>query len=128
MALSAALALSAWAAVQTGSAQDEKVENVVPDAALESHEEGAELFLNLSAAFVLLAAAGFVRGGIGRVARVTATAGALGLVVVGARVGHSGGKLVYTYGAGSAYVQPNASAIAVPANRTANTEDAHGGN
>jgi uncharacterized membrane protein len=102
-ALAAALALSAFVAVQTGETEDERVESVVPDQPLETHEEAAESFLMLSGGLALLTAAGLVRGRIGGVARGLGTAGAVGLVAVAAYVGHSGGKLVYEYGAASAH-------------------------
>ena len=108
VALSAALALSAWAAVQTGQSQEDKVEDIVPGAAMDSHEDAAELFLNLSGVLVLVTAAGFAPGVIGRSARIVAAAGAVAMVGVGANVGHSGGELVYTHGAASAYAQPDA--------------------
>jgi hypothetical protein len=43
---------------------------------------------------------------VGQGARVIATAGAVGLAVVGVRVGATGGELVYVHGAASAYTQP----------------------
>ena len=127
-AFSAALALSAWAAVQTGKSQEDKVEDIVPGAAMDTHEDAAELFLNLSGVLVLVTAAGFVPGAIGRSARYVAAAGALGMVAVGANVGHSGGELVYTHGAASAYAQPNSihtSAAVAPSNTSG---DARHGN
>ena len=103
VALSLALALSAWVAVQTGEAQDERVERVVAEQPLETHEEAAELFLALSGGLALFVVAGLARGRLGAVARGLATAGAVVLVGVGAQVGHTGGQLVYRYGAASAY-------------------------
>jgi uncharacterized membrane protein len=106
LAVAAALSLSAWVAVQTGEAQDERVERVVAEAPLEAHEESAELFLTMSGVLLVVAAAGLVRGAVGRSARLAATVGAVALVVAAARVGHSGGQLVYRYGAAAAYVPP----------------------
>lgn len=103
LGLSAALALSSWVAVETGEAQTEKVENVVSERPLETHEEAAELFLTLSAGLLVISVAGLVRGKIGTVARVAATVGAAGLVIAATQVGHTGGQLVYRYGAASAY-------------------------
>jgi uncharacterized membrane protein len=101
--LAGALTASAWLAVETGERDEEGVEEVVPEAALESHEEAANRFLLLSAGVLVLAGAGLVRGRVGGAARLATTAGALGLVVAGALVGHSGGSLVYRYGATAAY-------------------------
>lgn len=99
----AALALGSWAAVETGESEEERVEDVVAEQRLHQHEEAGERFLGLSAALFVLTAAGLARGGIGRAARGAATVGALALVAVGVQVGHSGGNLVYRYGAASAY-------------------------
>lgn len=129
LAIAAALSLSTWVAVETGEAQEERVENVVADRPLDTHEDAAELFLTLSGVLVVIAAVGLARGAVGRVARVAATAGAVALVAVAARVGHSGGELVYRYGAASAYVPANsASAGDSPAGAAARlaSDDDHG--
>ena len=98
-----ALALSAFAAVQTGGSQGERVERVVSEQALESHEEKAEAFLTVSSIVAVLAVAGLVGGITGRTARVLTGVGTLALVGLVVVVGHSGGQLVYRYGAASAY-------------------------
>ena len=103
MALAGALALSAWVATETGESQEDRVERVVARGALHGHEEAAERFLLLSGVLVLVTATGLVRGNVGRAARLVSAAGALGLVVAGVQVGHSGGTLVYREGAASAY-------------------------
>ena len=113
-AMAFALALSAFVAVKTGETQDERVEQVVPEQPLESHEEAAETFLALSSGLALLVAAGFVRGRTGGVARLLGATGAAALVGVAVYVGHSGGKLVYQYGAASAYTAPDSRASAAP--------------
>jgi uncharacterized membrane protein len=112
--MAVALALSALVAVKTGEAQDERVERVVPEQPLELHEEAAETFLALSTGLALLVAAGFVRGRTGGIARILGAAGAAGLVAVAVYVGHSGGRLVYQYGAASAYTTQDARASAGP--------------
>jgi uncharacterized membrane protein len=127
LAIGAALTLSSWVAVETGEDQDERVERVVAEQPLETHEERAELFLTLSGVVLLVSATGLARGVIGRAGRITATAGAFALVVAGAMVGHSGGELVYRHGAASAYAPHPAGASAVaPASandRVANRND-----
>jgi uncharacterized membrane protein len=107
-AFAAALTLSAWVAVETGESEEKKVEDAVAEAPRHAHEESAEQFLILSGVLLLVTGVGLFRGRLGGAARLAATAGALGLVAVGARVGHTGGKLVYQYGAASAYVQAGA--------------------
>jgi hypothetical protein len=106
----AALAASAWLAVETGEAQGERVERVVSERAIDTHEDVAEAFLTASAAVALIAAAGLFGGIAGRVARLATVAGSLVLVGMVIRVGHTGGQLVYRYGAANAYTRPEAGA------------------
>jgi uncharacterized membrane protein len=106
LAIAAGLTLSTWVSVQTGESQGEKVERVVQEQPLESHEEAAEALLTGSAVVLLITAAGLLRGPIGTISRVAATVGAVALVAGAAYVGHTGGQLVYKYGAASAYTNP----------------------
>jgi len=106
VAFAAALSLSAWAALQTGQGQGESVEKVVSERLIEGHEEAAELFLVLTGVLVAISAVGFAKGMTGRAARIVATIGSLAVIGAGYQVGHSGGELVYTYGAASAYAKP----------------------
>jgi uncharacterized membrane protein len=99
----AALSASAWLAVETGEADEERVERIVADAPLENHEEAAERFLLFTAGVLLVAGGGLLPGRLGSAARLAATAGSLGLVAAGALVGHSGGELVYRHGAAAAH-------------------------
>jgi len=108
LALAASLSLSALVAVKSGEQQSERVERVVGEQPLETHEEGAELFLMLSLGLLIIAAAGLVRGRIGTTARVLATAGGVALAGVGARVGHTGGQLTYQHGAAAVYAAGSA--------------------
>jgi uncharacterized membrane protein len=103
VALSGALLLSTWAAVQTGEAQEERVERVVADEPLDRHEEAAESFIVMTTVVMLVMAAGFFPGVAGKSARILGTVGAVGIVAGAAWVGHSGGQLVYQHGAASAY-------------------------
>ncbi|MBL8998230.1 MAG: hypothetical protein JNL44_13030 [Gemmatimonadetes bacterium] len=102
-ALLATLSLSAWVSLETGADQEDRVERVVTEQAIHSHEEAAEAFLALSLLVLVIAGAGLLNGRIGTGARLAATAGTLALIVAGYRVGHSGGALVYQHGAASAY-------------------------
>ena len=112
VAVSAALALSAWVAVETGEDQDERVERVVAEQPLSAHEEMAETFLAGSVILAVLAIAGFAPGIAGRAARITTVIASFALVAGAARVGHSGGQLVYRYGAAQAYVADSAAGVA----------------
>lgn len=102
----AILTFSAWLAVQTGEATAERVERIVAEQPLETHEERGESFFVLTLVTLAIAAAGLVRGRIGDVARLASTIGSLVLFGVGWLVGHSGGALVYKHGAASAYATP----------------------
>ncbi len=103
-ALAVALTASAWVAVETGEGQEELVEKVVSEQAIDAHAEAAERFLLLSAAMAGLVAIGLLRNQAGSAARVVTVVAAAGLMVAGYQVGHSGGELVYRHGAASAYV------------------------
>jgi uncharacterized membrane protein len=101
--LTAALAASAFVALQTGDADEDRVEAVVSEAALDAHEEAAERFLVLSGVLLLFAAVGLVRGDVGQAARLITVVGSLGVAAAGVQVGASGGELVYRHDAASVY-------------------------
>ena len=108
------LAGSAWLAVETGEAQEERVERVVRERFLEEHEQAAERLLALAALGFVVSGAGLLggrAGGLGRAA--TAAAGAVALAAA-VSVGHSGGELVYRHGAADAYVERAAPVPAHP--------------
>jgi uncharacterized membrane protein len=109
LAIAAALSLSSWVSVETGEGQDEKIEKVVQEQPLDAHEEAAEAFLTGTVVMLVLTAAGLTRGRIGSAFRVVAAAGSVALIAGAAYVGHTGGQLVYKYGAASAYSNPAAS-------------------
>lgn len=95
VAAAAALAASAWAAVETGEGDEDRAEDVVGEQALKTHEAAAERFLLLASGVLVITAAGLLRGNLGRASRALGTAAALGLIIAGYQVGHSGGRLVY---------------------------------
>ena len=103
VAVSAALAFSTWAAVETGESQEERIEAVVAEAPLEGHEQSAERFFFLTLGLLGVTFLGLVKGKVGLLARRAALVGALVLPIGAYQVGHSGGALVYRYGAASAY-------------------------
>jgi uncharacterized membrane protein len=107
LAIAAALSFTSWLSVETGENQDERVERVVQEQALDTHEEAAEAFLTGSIVVLLVTGAGLIRGPIGKFSRVATGVAALALVAGGAYVGHTGGQLVYKYGAASAYATPS---------------------
>lgn len=97
------LPAAAWAALATGEAQEDAVEAVVAEAPLHTHEEAAEVFLGAAVLLGALALGGLLPGRSGTAARVIAVPVAVLVLGLGFRVGSSGGALVYTHGAASAY-------------------------
>lgn len=95
VAAAAALAASSWAAVETGESVSDGAEKIVGEQRVESHEDAAERFLLLSTGVLVVMAAGLLRGNAGRVARTVGSVAALGLIIAGYQVGHSGGQIVY---------------------------------
>ena len=118
LVLQAAVAGSAWLAVETGEGDEEKVERVVAESRIEEHEEAAERFLWLAALVLPLAAAGLAGGALGNGARVVTLVATLGVAWAVMDVGHKGGELVYRHGAASAW----SDAATTPA-RTARHDD-----
>ena len=104
VALLGALLLSGWVSLKTGEQQEERVEDVVAERSIHTHEEAAELFLVTTAAVLAISLAGLAGGRIGQAGRWVATLGTVGILGAGWNVGHTGGMLVYRDGAASAYV------------------------
>ena len=103
--LQAVLVGSGWLALETGEEQEERVERVVAERHIETHEEAAERFLLLAGIGLLASAAGLLPRGVGALGRVAGTLATLAVLAAGVPVGHSGGELVYKHGAASAYVE-----------------------
>lgn len=105
LTLQAMLVGSAYLALRTGEADEERVEMVVPEAALEAHEEAAEVFMGGAVvALALFAAAAAVRRERGaRVLAGGAVVASLVVLALGYRVGEAGGALVYRHGAAAAF-------------------------
>ncbi|MEW6776340.1 MAG: DUF2231 domain-containing protein [Bdellovibrionota bacterium] len=95
----------AFAAVNTGEREEERVEETIGEAAIETHEERAEAFLWIAGIGLTAGlATAFLRPG--KIQNLAA-AGTTGLAVLLAAsaflTGHSGGELVYQHGAARAY-------------------------
>lgn len=122
--LQAALVGSSWLALETGEDQEDRVEEVVAERHIETHEEAAERFILLAGIGLLVSAAGLLprqRGALGRVAGTLAT---LGVLAAGVSVGHTGGDLVYKHGAANAYIEsPGAMSSSLPAEQYADDTD-----
>lgn len=97
---------AAWVAIETGEREEDRVERVVSERAIEDHEEAGERFQVLAALVLPLAAAGMLAGGIGTINRALTIALSLVALIAAGIAGHSGGELVYRHGAAAAYTQP----------------------
>lgn len=117
VALQAALVATGVAALRTGGAEEERVERVVPEAAIEAHEEAAEGFVMGGGAVlaVMIAAAALGRRRVGVAVAGVAALGTVAVLGLGYQAGHAGGELVYRHGAASAYGAPAGPLGAVPA-------------
>jgi uncharacterized membrane protein len=105
VALQALLTLGTWAALNTGKAEEERVEGIVPEAALEGHEEAAEILLGTAAGVLVLTLIALSLPGE-RASRLVAGVALFGMLVVAwlaIRTGEAGGQLVYRHGAARAY-------------------------
>ena len=107
MALQAVLVASAIVALRTGESEEERVERVVPEQAVEQHEEAAEIFVWASGGVLAvmigaLLLAGRQNTGI-RLAAI-ATLGTLAVLGLGYRTGEAGGALVFRHGAARVHV------------------------
>jgi len=94
------------AALRSGEAEEDRVENVVAESAIEAHEEAAEGFL-VGAGVVLGLALGATvirRERVARTIAVLTSIGTLAVLGLGYRTGKAGGDLVYRNGAAAAYV------------------------
>lgn len=96
---------SAWVAIATGEADEERVERVVAERYIEPHEEGAEKLLIAAGVTALLMALGLMPDRLGRSGRLAGTFAAVVVFVSAVTVGHSGGELVYRHGAAGAYTE-----------------------
>ncbi len=92
-------------AQETGEDQEDRVEEVVSRDAIHDHEERAEVFVWMSALLLVASIAGLVPGATGRYSRYITLGMAIIVLVLGVRVGGSGGDLVYTHGAAQVYLE-----------------------
>jgi len=110
--MQALLVGSAWLAHETGEDQEERVEKVLEERHIEEHEEAADWVLWMGAAGLAAAALGLAGGSAGAWARAGALILSLATLGAAVRTGHSGGELVYRYGAANAYVEKSEAAPA----------------
>ncbi|MFM7201139.1 MAG: DUF2231 domain-containing protein [Myxococcota bacterium] len=120
----ALMAASAGAAMKSGEQEEETVERVVSERALEHHEALAERFMFSSVGLLMVSLAGFALGS-GRRGLASAGVGvlSLGVAALALDAGHAGGELVYKHGAANAYLSSRTNAgAATNAEAGANAE------
>lgn len=116
---------SSIAALRSGERDEEKVERVVPEAAIEAHEEAAEVFtLGAGITLGLMVLAGVLGGRMAAPAVGLALLGAVVGIGLGVRTGEAGGALVYRHGAAAAHMEAaGAAGPAGPAGEAAEDAD-----
>lgn len=119
--LSGVLLAGGLTAAQTGEQDEEAVERVVAESAIEAHEEAAELFNIGAGVLFALAMVGLAIPGERRrkVVAVATAVGSLAVLGLGVNVGHAGGELVYRHGAASVHATPGASGSSATTERGA---------
>lgn len=113
VALQGVLIASGVAALRSGEADGERVEQVVAEGLVEAHEEAAEAFVVgagvVFGAFLLGLLLSKTRAGLPIAA--LGVAGSLVVFLLGWRTGEAGGALVYQHGAAAAFVDRAAPGI-----------------
>jgi uncharacterized membrane protein len=94
---------SGWLALETGEAEEERVERVVDERHIDEHEERGERLLIGAGVALLAIGAGLAPGRVGALARPLGLVLSLGVAGLAVDAGHSGGELVYRHGAANAY-------------------------
>src|SRR5690606_9568284 len=99
---------SGLVAKETGEDGEDRVEQLVPEAVIEAHEEAADRFLVVGAVVLGLSLSGLRRGRLGGGAGIAAPRGTIAVLAAGWSVGHAGGELTYRHGGAAAYAGPAA--------------------
>lgn len=121
----ALLLASGLLAMGSGEGDEERVERIVPEAALAAHEAAAEAFVWGGGIVLVLAFAPLVLRSrrAAQVAGALTVAGTAAVLALGYRVGQQGGELVYRHGAAAAFASGAAKAPAVPPARHGDDDD-----
>jgi uncharacterized membrane protein len=125
--LQALLLGSGLLAINTGGAEEERVEAVIREGVLHQHEEFAEQFvwaIGITLALTTLVLV-LKRPGASHATAAAVVVATVAVAGLGLRVGHAGGQLVYVHGAASAYAAP-AAATSLTRPELAKTGDRRG--
>jgi uncharacterized membrane protein len=101
--LALAYGVSSFVAVELGEEDEDKVEKVVSEKVIEEHEEAGEMIPWVASGLFLISLAGFVPKNSNRF-RLALVVLSLTAIIPLANTGHTGGKLVYQYGAANAHL------------------------
>ena len=124
LALQGALVASGVVAMQSGERDEELVESIVPEPALEAHEEAAAQFVWAGGvvALAMVGALALANHPAGRVAAAVGVLGTLVVLALGYRTGQAGGALVYKHGAASAFTAAGGTGAGLGGARAGNDE------
>jgi uncharacterized membrane protein len=120
VAMVLAYGASALLAVEMGEKDEDKVEKVVAEKLIEEHEEMGELIPWFAGGLLLISFSGYYLKN-SHAARLGFVVLSLAAIIPLANTGHSGGQLVYKYGAAKAHI----TAIAQGEEQTANNIERH---
>lgn len=95
--------VSSFVAVELGEKDEDKVEKVVSEKVIEEHEEAGEMIPWIASGLFLFSLAGFIPKKT-QSARLALVVLSLAAVIPLANTGHTGGQLVYQYGAANAHL------------------------
>jgi uncharacterized membrane protein len=124
VALQALLVGSGMLAMNTGEADEDRVEAVVQKSAIHQHEELAEQFVWTAGATLFLTGVVllFRQPKATRALTALSVVATIAVAAMALRVGHAGGQLVYAHGAASAYTGAAKASAAPPARTPAPSE------
>ncbi len=111
-ALQLVLLASSLLAMRSGENDEDRVEHIVPESAIEHHEHAAKQF-TWGAGLLLVVSLlplSLRKEGQARTAAAMTLTGALVVLWLGYRVGEEGGELVYKHGAAAAFVEDGSGA------------------
>ena len=101
---------SAIVAVEVGETDEDKVEEIVSERVIEEHEEAGEMIPWVAGALFLVSIAGMVKKNSHSLRLGLAVLSLIALIPL-VSAGHTGGELVYQYGAANAHLPENKQAM-----------------
>ena len=103
MVMALAYGASSIVAVEAGEADEEKVEEIVSERVIEEHEEAGEVIPWVAGALFLVSVAGLVKKNSHAI-RLSLVILSFIAIIPLVSAGHTGGELVYQYGAANAHL------------------------